>query len=287
MRQSFCGMGRALVYYEVMHSELFSLFGITVQSYGLSMAMGFILCYLSARRMASATGRIPEQVDAIVMIAALCGVVGARIIYVIQNWTAEFADAPMNMFMVWKGGLVFYGGFLLVLAGLAAYARMHREPIRGLLDFCSVFLPLGQAFGRLGCFMHGCCFGGFCTVEGLGVRFPKGSPAWLHQVAAGDLPNTAAISLPVWPTQLIESVGCLILFGILWKLYRAKRTCLGLTAGIYGIGYAVLRFVGECFRDDPRGAQILGLSFSQCISVGVLLAGAVLILFSFKKKEVC
>ncbi len=256
-----------------MHSELISLFGLHIQTYGLLMAVGFVLCYAMARRLARLTGRDVNEPDTLVMIAAIGGVVGARAVYVWQNWATEFAGQPLAAFLVWKGGLVFYGGFILAALGIVAYALAKHEPLRRLTDFCVVFVPLGHAFGRLGCFFHGCCFGGVCTVEGVGVRFPRLSPAWAHQVQQGQLREWAAQSLPVWPTQLFEAAGCALLFALLWWLYRTRRGQAGLCTGVYCVGYALLRFAGECLRDDPRGATYWGLSFSQTISLGLLLAG--------------
>lgn len=264
-----------------MHSELLSFFGLRLQTYGLLMAAGFVLCYLMARRLARLTGRDVNEPDTLIMIAAVCGVMGARAVYVWQNWADEFAGNPLAMFQVWRGGLVFYGGFALAAVGMVAYSFLRGEPLRRLTDFCVVFVPLGHAFGRLGCFFHGCCFGGVCRVEGIGVRFPKGSPAWQHQLAQGQIGRWAAEALPVWPTQLIEAVGCALLFALLWWLYRTRRAWAGLCTGVYCVAYALLRFVGEGLRDDPRGATYGGLSFSQTISVGLLAVGLVFLFSAF------
>ena len=194
-----------------MHSELFTLFGFHLQMYGLMLALGFVSCYFLARRLARLTGRDPGEVDTLIMVAAIGGVVGARAVYVAQNWGELFANDPLAAFMLWRGGLVFYGGFAVAALGIVAYGLLRREPLRRLLDFCVVFVPLGHAFGRLGCFFHGCCFGG---VGGgaLGVCFPHGSPAWQHQVSKGLIGPYAPQALPVWPTQLIEAAGCALLF---------------------------------------------------------------------------
>ena len=273
------GVNRVII--TAMHSELFSLFGLPIQAYGLLMAVGFMACYFMARRLARLTGRDVNEPDTLIMIAAVCGVIGARAVYVWQNWATEFAEHPLAMFQVWRGGLVFYGGFVLAAVGMVAYALMRGEPLRRLTDFCVVFVPLGHAFGRLGCFFHGCCFGGLCSVEGMGVRFPKGSPAWMHQLAQGKIAQRAAESLPVWPTQLIEAAGCAALFVALWWLYRTQRARAGLCSGVYCVGYALLRFLGECLRDDPRGATYWKMSFSQTISVGLLMVGLAFVASAF------
>ena len=267
-----------------MHSDLFSLFGFDLQMYGLMMAIGFVLCYCLARRLARLTGRDPGEVDTLIMVAAIGGVIGARAVYVWQNWGREFAGDPLAAFALWRGGLVFYGGFVVATLGIVVYGLLRREPLRRLLDFCVVFVPLGHAFGRVGCFFHGCCFGG---VGGgaIGVRFPQGAPAWQRQVAEGLIGPYAPQALPVWPTQLIEAAGCAVLFVALWWLYRTRRRFVGLCCGVYAVAYAALRFLGECLRDDPRGAIHLGLSFSQWVSVGLLAIGIAFLTMAYPERE--
>lgn len=261
-----------------MHSDLIEILGLKIQSYGLCMAMGFILCYWFARKLAKLSGRRPEEVDTLILMAAVTGVIGARIVFVAQNWATEFAANPMRIFAFWEGGLVFYGGLLLAIVAFIVYAKMKGERIFSLGDFCLVFVPLGHAFGRLGCFMHGCCYGALCGDSALGVCFPPRSPAFMNQVAQGVISPYALKALPVWPTQLFEAAGCLLLFGALWWVYRKwAKTLPGLTVACYTLGYALLRFVGECLRDDPRGATVLGMSFSQAISVGLAAFGLVVI----------
>lgn len=266
-----------------MHSELFTIFGLTIQMYGLMMAIGFITCYFLLHRLARLTGRKSSDVDTIVMTSAICGVLGARIVYVLQNWDKEFAANPLLAFELWKGGLVFYGGLILAIIGLGIYALRKKEKILSLFDFCAVLVPLGHAFGRVGCFFHGCCFGGTCDSP-LGVRFPRLSPPWIHQVQTEVISQYSLQSLPVWPTQLFEAAGCLILAVGLWFCYRKLRTFAGLTCGVYCIAYAILRFIIECMRDDPRGATFLTLSFSQMISIGLILLGSTFILISQKER---
>ncbi len=269
-----------------MHSELFSLFGFHFQMYGLMLALGFMACYIAARKLASLSGRNPGEVDTLILLAALCGIIGARAVYVFQNWQTEFADNPGAIFAVWRGGLVFYGGPLLAAVGLAIYAKVKREGIANLLGFCAVFIPLGHAFGRIGCFFHGCCFGGLCE-NALGVRFPQGSPAWLHQVGTHLISARTVKSLPVYPTQLIEAAGCLVLFIALWMCYRkaSERVRSWLCLGVYMVCYAILRFGIELLRDDPRGAFVLGLSFSQWISIGLFIAGGLCLAVSIWERR--
>jgi phosphatidylglycerol:prolipoprotein diacylglycerol transferase len=272
-----------------MNSDLFSIFGLTIQGYGLMLAIGFLSCYFLSKRLARQTGRNETQIDFLLTTAIIGGIFGARLVYVIQFWGPEFSQSPQKIFAFWTGGLVFYGGFLFAAALLAIYAWMQRKeesPLK-LLDFCVVFLPLGHAFGRLGCFMHGCCFGGRCATDHLfATRFPQYSPAWIQQVQRGELSHNATLAHPVWATQIIEAIGLFILFGILWHLYRRQRLAPGILVAIYSLSYSVLRFFVEILRDDPRGATHFSLTFSQLVSLGLFGFGLAVLaycLYSWKK----
>ncbi len=265
-----------------MFPEILKIGSITIQTYGLLMALGFISCYLLATHLAKRTGRNPDEVQTITMTAAIAGVIGARTVYVWQNWTTEFAKKPLDAFKIWEGGLVFYGGFLLATAALLFYAYKKHEPLRSLTDYCAIFIPLGHAFGRVGCFFYGCCYGEICKDSALAVTFPKGSPPWLQQVANHLISPYTSKSLPVFPIQLFEAAGCALLFLLLWWTYLKFRHLRGLCSGIYCAGYALLRFTIECFRNDPRGETYFGLTFSQTISVALLVAAACLIFFALK-----
>jgi phosphatidylglycerol:prolipoprotein diacylglycerol transferase len=191
----------------------------------------------------------------------------------------------LAMFQIWRGGLVFYGGFLMAAALMLCYAKVKREPILSLTDFCAVLIPLGHCFGRLGCFSFGCCYGRLCPEAWYGYAFPQGSPAWYHQVSAGLINPYSAHALPVCPIQLIEALGCGVVFGVLYVLYRRYRSVAGLCSAVYCAGYAGLRFVLEFFRDDPRGATYFGFSFSQIISFALLAVAIVLFISVLRRKN--
>lgn len=268
-----------------MHSDLISIFGIQIQAYGVCLAVGFLMCYWLAHRLARASGRDENQVDFLIMMAGVGGIIGARLVYVIQFWEKEFAHSPAKAFHFWSGGLVFYGGFLLAATLILIYAWLRRrtESSLRLLDFCAVFVPLGHAFGRVGCFFHGCCFGGTCSTENvLAVTFPRYSPAWSKHYTEGLISRYAGESMPVWPTQLMEAAGLFVLFALFWWLYRGEKLRNGMIAGLYLCAYAVLRYGIEILRDDPRGALYfgVGLTFSQVISVGVFVAGLFFVFLS-------
>ena len=170
----------------------------------------------------------------------------------------------------WAGGLTFYGGLLLALP--AGYRLLRREafPVRRALDMGGLVIPVGLAFGRMGCVLGGCCFGKPWSGP-LALSFPPFSPASVAQAAAGLIPHAHARSLPVHPTQLYEAFGSLALAVLLYFGLHGRKRYDGQIFVAFLAGYALLRFAIEFARADDRGAAA-GLSTSQWIGLGLVLA---------------
>jgi len=238
----------------------------------LSLAGMAVVFFFTRRELATdpARGRY-----LLVFLASLpVGLAGARLIPIIQD---AFLAGRLTFGIIARGGLVFYGGALAVLLAMRLGCRLWRLSPWPLVDAVCRYAPLGHAFGRLGCFFGGCCFGAVTTGP-LGVRFPAGSPAFLQHKAAGLLPPGAVASLPVHPSQLYEAVGDLILFaGLLAVSRRPGGLPPGRAATLYLLGYAVLRFCLEFWRGDDIRGIYYGLSMSQYVALAVA-AGAALVL---------
>ncbi len=255
-----------------MHPELFNIGVFHIKTYGFCMAVGFLLCWKLIEKLSPR-----KDIANLLMYLMVGGVVGSRIAYVIEHWQAEFAMHPMSIIRVDQGGLVFYGGLILSILIFFGWCFFKKEKPLALADlFCTV-LPLGHACGRLGCFFYGCCWGRLSD-SSLAVCFPRHAPAWYAQLHEGFIPASALKSLPVLPTQLFEAGALLLLFAILLTVYIKFRRY---TAGIYLIGYAVIRFGIEFLRGDPR-AVISGLSIGQTISLGMIVLGATFIYLSYE-----
>ena len=261
-----------------MHSELFTIGPITLRVYGLCMALGFLTAWRVLVYLCKRTGQDFEHVAMLLSWVMICALVGARTVYVVEHWATEFAQNPMSIIRIDQGGLVFYGGLIGAMIPYFAYAFFLRKNFFELADISATVLPLGHAFGRFGCFMHGCCYGRQSD-SWLGVSFPIGSPAWMEQASAGLINRTAMQSLPVIPTQLIESVATLALFAVLFTLYPKHWKRRGFMGGLYLIGYAILRFPIEYLRGDPR-ATVGPFSISQTISILIFVAGIGCIIWS-------
>lgn len=244
-----------------MFPDLIDIGFLHLKTYGACMATGFILCWTLIERL---SGR--KDLGNFVLSLMISGVVGSRLAYVIEHWTQEFAAHPERILRVDQGGLMFYGGLILAMVVFFGWCLVKKEhPIKLADLFCAV-IPLGHACGRIGCFFYGCCYGrdsdAWCA-----VTFPVGSPSWFehgHQLVS------------VLPTQLFEAGALLVLFAILMAVYRRFRRG---TAGIYFVGYAIIRFILETTRGDPRAA-VGPFSISQTISLGMLVVGALLLWYN-------
>ena len=186
-----------------MYPELFSLpFGLGIRTYGFCMMVGFLSAVWLAMRRAVRVKADPDVVLDMAFLSLLFGVGGARAMYVIHYWKSQFADAPNQFFEIiniTQGGLEFLGGFLGATAAVIVYGIVRKQSLRMYLDIMAPGAMWGLAFGRIGCFFNGCCFGGLCLAAGhtghvdhihaenahpalpWAVRFPYGSPAQARQ----------------------------------------------------------------------------------------------------------
>ena len=250
------------------------LFVLVQAGYLILGLAGLGIVFAGARRDLAGDPRRGRYL--LLFLAALpLGLAGARAIPIVQD---ALLAGRLTFGIVASGGLVFYGGALAVLGALRLGCRLLGLSPWPLLDAVCRYAPLGHAFGRLGCFFGGCCFGAI-TQGPLGIRFPAGSPAYLQHKLDGLLPPDAVASLPVHPSQLYEALGDLALFGLLQ--YAGSRRPGGLPPGrmttLYLAGYAVLRFVLEFWRGDAVRGVYYGISTSQYVALAVL-AGVLVVL---------
>ena len=172
---------------------------------------------------------------------------------------------------LWRGGLAYYGGFLLATGYAFYFTRRHKLRWWRIADLASPPIMVGLFFGRLGCYFNGCCYGKE-TTSAIGIRFPIGSSPWRAQYDAHQIQAHAPM-IPVHPTQLYESIGCLALFAFTYYYVRTRRRKEGEVIGAMLIGYAIVRSVCEIFRNDERGVLWGFLSTSQIISLPLFAFG--------------
>lgn len=183
---------------------------------------------------------------------------------------------PFRWLKFWAGGLTIYGGLIGTVAVGWYFIKKYGWDTWKILDLGGYGIPFGLFMGRLGCLAAGCCFGGVCDIDFIGIRFPQGSLAYQdHFDHHYDLLNEqwhAGIkaSLPVWPTQLISSGYALCIFLIAYFWVRPNKRFHGQVFLTTAVLYGVSRFMIEFLRADQRG-EILGLSTSQAVSIPIVV----------------
>ncbi len=257
---------------------------LPVHSYGVMLALGFTVAALVARSHARRIGVAPDVVGAVWFGLVISSLLGARLLFVLTNPTryvplcrAGLASGSASQALVdctsalrlWEGGdLVFYGGAIGCLVFLAWYTRRRRLGFARTVDLLIPSVALGHAFGRVGCFLAGCCYGTASDVP-WAVRYGRDSLAYQQLMADGrtDLGPTTP---PLHPVQLYEAAGELALFFLLAGLLR-KRRYDGQLFVVWLAGYGLLRFVLEWVRgDEERRFPIAHLSTSQTLALAAI-----------------
>lgn len=223
---------------------------LTIYSFGTMLAVAFIAGLYLMRSEMRRRKLDPEYAYDLVLGAAFGGLIGARLFYVVGHWDF-YAKNPAEIFLFWNGGLVFYGGLLGGALGLAAIARWRKLDIFKIGDSVAAPLALGTAIGRIGCFLNGCCYG-------IAAKAPWGF-------------KFQAIEGTYLPTQLIEMVWALIMFGVIYFWlekkfkFKSKGTLFLIYLALYGTG----RFLVEFIRFATwRLAGIF--TFSQLVSAIIM-----------------
>jgi len=252
-----------------MHPILINIGPFTIHTYGFLIACGFLVALSLAKRLAIRSKLNVEKTLDLGFWCMFVGFIGARLLYIITRFN-DFAVDPLAVFKIWEGGLVFFGGPLTAIPFAIWYAKKHEIPIWKTLDVFTPGLAVAHAFGRLGCFSAGCCYGK-PTDGPFGVRFHS------------DLVALQYRGIPLHPTQLYESFSLFILFAGLMYIYK-KRVFDGQVALSYLLIYPIIRSVIETFRGDLiRGFVVDGvLSTSQFISILVFIGAAVV----FRKRAI-
>ncbi|HET6515783.1 MAG TPA: prolipoprotein diacylglyceryl transferase [Thermodesulfovibrionales bacterium] len=244
-----------------MHPILIRIGPLTIHTYGLLVAAGFLVGLLLAGREAKRQSVASERIMDMGFYILLAAIVGSRLLFVVVS-ADHYVRHPLDIFKIWEGGLVFYGGLLLAVPVAIWYLRRHRLDTWKVADIFAPSLPIGHAIGRLGCYAAGCCYG----------REAHGLP-WA--VTFSDPDCLAKIGVPLHPVQLYESVGEFLNFLILIAL-RRHQSFKGQLFWTYVLLYSMLRFGVEFFRgDEVRGFILSGISVSQGISIVTALAALV------------
>jgi len=243
-----------------MHNEIFTIGKVTIHGYGLMIGIGFLAAVLLGMYRAKKKGLNQEAILDIAIYAILAGFLGGKILYVIVEWK-RFLESPWDV--LGSSGFVVYGGIITgVLAGYI-YTRIKKISFVKYFDLVMPEIALAQGFGRIGCFLAGCCYGRQ-TDSCLGVMFPEGS--------------MAPSGVKLLPTQLFMSAGD-FLIALALILYARKNKVDGNVGAGYLVLYGVGRFAIEFLRNDVRGS-VGALSTSQFISIFIVAAGVALMVWN-------
>lgn len=246
----------------------FYIFDRFVAWYGVLIALGMVAGLIVATLIAKKKGYNSDMPINIALFALPLAIIGARLYYCIFKGVDSFVE----IFNIRSGGMAIYGGIIGGYLGLLLCCKIKKYPIMQACDLAVVALALGQAIGRIGCYLSGCCYGVETTLESLQV-FP--------------ISTIQDDGLWHYATFFYESFFNLLLFVLLMVLsYKTKK--VGVTTGTYLIIYGVVRAVLEQFR-DPSESLMLGSSsgrISQIISIYLVIRGIItLILINKNNKE--
>jgi len=242
-----------------MHPILLHWGEAIVTTYSFLMGLAFLTGLGVAVHTTRALGLPLDRVVGWVLGTFLSGLVGARLLFMAVQWRL-FQSGRFHWASIWEGGIVFYGGLLGGLGFLIWVLRGETDKKR-ILEALAPALTLGHAVGRLGCYFNGCCHGVRCDLPWAVMYTDPHSAADLRGV-------------PVHPTPLYESLGLVILGGLLLRNLRHARW--GSNVRLYLVGYGILRFSLEFTRGDTLRGEWGPVSTSQLISIGVVAAGLIL-----------
>jgi phosphatidylglycerol:prolipoprotein diacylglycerol transferase len=252
-----------------------------IRYYGLAYMLGFVTAWWLLIRYARAgRSHVPAPKVPDLMVAIIFGVlIGGRIGYFVLYQPETLLSSPLDLFRVWDGGMASHGGFIGVAIALAWFARAEKVRFAHIADVVVSTAPAGLFFGRIANFINGELWGKITDVR-WAIIFPKsaapGTPIHLIQ--------------PRHPSQLYEAglEGLLLLAFVQWRFWRTDvvERSPGRLSGEFLIAYAVVRMIGERFREPDAGISLLyGLSRGTFYSIFMIVAGAILILWSTRRKS--
>lgn len=238
-----------------MYNEILSIGSVTIHGYGLMIGLGVMAALLLGDYRAKKFGLKGDHIYGMTFSAVILGFLAARILFIITEWEG-FLQNPMQYLS--GAGFVVYGGIIGGALTIYEFCKTKKIDMLSYLDLMIPSVALAQGFGRVGCFLAGCCYG-------------KETDSWLGVVFTNS--DFAPNGVKVLPTQLFMAGGDILLMTVLlW--YAAKRPLRGRTSALYLILYSIGRFAIEFLRNDDRGTVGM-LSTSQFIAIFTLMVGLV------------
>ncbi len=234
-----------------MHPECFRIGNFVIYWYGIFVAIAVLVCCFLFQQTAKKHGYSEEISGKIIFSTVIAGIIGARLVHVFSYYHYYFRN-PIEIVMIRNGGLAIQGGILFGILAMVYSAKQARVNVLHTLDMAAAVIPLGQAIGRIGCFLHGCCYG--CpSNQWFSVKFPF-------------------LDIRVIPTQLYYFLGDMLIFLFLYLFSKDKHRN-GEIAAWYFIFFGTLRYWVDQFRGDliPNS---YGLYSTQIYAIICFLIGA-------------
>jgi phosphatidylglycerol:prolipoprotein diacylglycerol transferase len=251
-----------------MYPDLLSIGPLTLHTYGLFVALGLMVGLVVTMRVGKSQAMRPHQILDMGFMIILSAFIGSRAMYVFMN-LSYYRQQPVEIFKVWEGGLVFFGGIVAVMMTLLWYSRLSRPSFWEVGDLWAPGVAVGQAIGRIGCLMAGCCYGKPTDVP-WGILFTHP-----HSLA----PRHVFIH----PTQLYAFFSGMMIFWVLLGIHSRKRFP-GQVFLWFLILHSTARLAMERLRGDPRGVVFeTGMSITQ-LGTTLLLIASVIALLALKPK---
>jgi phosphatidylglycerol---prolipoprotein diacylglyceryl transferase len=282
----------------------FSLGPLHVRWYGIMYLVAFLLFILLGRQRIKARpdlGWQRQELDDLLFYGMLGVILGGRLGYVLFYKPIEYFTHPLTIFEVWKGGMAFHGGMLGVLIALWLFGRKTHRHFLQIGDFVAPLVPTGLAAGRLGNFINGELWGRLTSIDapwamvfpeavrsGEDTRLLAADPSLQHSLVpfTDSITHLPAYGLPRHPSQLYQfALEGLTLFVILWLFSRKPRP-MGAVSGLFLAGYGSFRFIVEFARepDDFLGLLAAHLSMGQWLSLPMILAGVLMMIWAYRRK---
>jgi len=239
---------------------LFEFGNFQAHSYGLMLALAFLVGILIAVKEAKKRKIDAFEIYLLGLISIVSSIIGARLLYILVN-LSYYSSNPLNIFAVQDGGLVFYGGFIFAIIACIIYIQLRKQKILFFFDLVSPSIIFGLAITRIGCFLNWCCYG-------IQSNLP-----WAIKV--GD-------DVARHPTQIYSMVADFAIFLFLFNFNKKRKKLDGSTTGLFFILYGTFRFLIEFIRYYENAFYLCPFTISQIISLGLIAIG----IFILKKRKI-
>ncbi|MCM8777861.1 MAG: prolipoprotein diacylglyceryl transferase [Candidatus Omnitrophica bacterium] len=245
-----------------MHPEFLKIGSFVIYWYGVFVAAGVLVGGFIFQKTSYRQGYSPQFISNLLFFVVIWGLLGGRALHILVHLSYYYRN-PFDIIRIRNGGLAVEGAVITVLIFLNIYSRIKKFNTREMLDIIALSTPLGQAIGRLGCFLNGCCYGRPTGIFS-GVKFPFSAEK-------------------VHPTQLYYSALYILLFFFLKSLYK-RRLKPGIVFSSYILGFSLIRYLVDMLRGD-LSPTFTGLYPTQVVAIVLFIIGVTSLLRIFFERR--